>query len=229
MSGKKLHGQTTFLSVLILTLIVMTPCDTPAAGITWEILNGFGYASLALLLAMVWEARTPARTRRLRLHQGYATAATGLSMVHAAGFLVCVPLLIEHLKPTAPLHMWMAVLALLLLLFVTIFSFVPWRGHLYGRFSIFHFWHVSLTLLLLLASIVHVIGASATFASVPRSMLLVALMFGIPLVAIRLRTQGIQPGLEPEPETNRSADWQSAMTCSALAVFAILFGALRQL
>lgn len=216
-----------FVTAALVAVIVL-PDGQPSASWMWETINGLGLACIAILVATAVDARTPATRNSLRLHQGFALVAASLAALHALGFLILDPLLFEHLKPTAPLHMWMAVLSLILLLVVTGVSFAPWRQRVFGDFRAFRFWHVALTLLVLLSALVHVAETDAAFRSSLRVWLLAVLMTGLPTAAILMRRRNWNPTHASAPSDINVADVTSRRVGLILLVFALGYPVLRQ-
>lgn len=194
----------------------------------WEAINGLGVGCIAILVATAFDARTPATRNSLRLHQGFALVAASLAALHALSFLILDPLLLEHLKLTAPLHMWMAVSSLVLLLLVTGFSFAPWRQRVFGDFRTFRFWHVALTLLVLLSALVHVVETASAFRSSVRVWLLAVLMIGLPTAAMLMRRRSWNPTHTTVPSDINSADATSLRVGLILLSIALAYSVLRQ-
>lgn len=113
-------------SLLVVSLLFLStallPDGLPAASWFWESLNGLGLTAMVLLVVLVFEAQTPSPPTALRQHQAVAILAMILTALHVLGFRLFDPLLLEHLKPSAPWSMLSALLAVLLLLILCVAS-----------------------------------------------------------------------------------------------------------
>lgn len=121
----------------------------PAAGPAWDWGNALGYLGLAAcLLLFIYAGRPrvfpPFHGRFFAsLHRDLGYAALWLVTGHVGLLLYAEPLLLEYLKPTAPLYMLAGLAALLLLLVLVISSVTGWRKRLwpdYRRFRRLHGW-----------------------------------------------------------------------------------------
>lgn len=206
----------------------LLPDGLPAAGWGWDSLNGLGLVAMVVLVLLAWEAQTPSRREPLRLHQALAIAATGFVFLHALGFLLLDPVLLEHLKPTAPGPMLAAWLTLPILLFLCVMSFPRARRRVWSQFSAFRVWHLSLTGLMTVLVLVHVIGTGSAFAPAWKAGVLVLLMGGLPVAAYLFRRRGAAPPLSREPATLMNpAGFAVGITLAGL-VLSLLYGWIRQ-
>lgn len=217
------------LIALLLYGVALLPDGLPAAGFGWDALNGLGISALALLIALAWDAETPSAGLRLRVHQNLALGALALLTAHAIGFLLHDPLLLEHLKPAAPVHMLMALAAFLIILVLGITSFPRVRRPVYGGFRNFRHWHIALSLLALTGSLWHLLGTGSTFRGPWRSGVLIAAVALLPVAARLRRATGGHRGWSPPPPDGDSADRQALVTTVAGLLLAVGYGALKNL
>ncbi|MEZ5550767.1 MAG: ferric reductase-like transmembrane domain-containing protein [Pseudomonadales bacterium] len=217
------------LVALLLFGAALLPDRLPAAGFGWDALNGLGISALALLIALAWDAESPSRTVRLRLHQNLALGALVLVTAHSVGFLLFDPLLLEHLKPTAPVHMLIALAALLIIVILGITSFPGIRHRIYAGFRNFRRWHIALSLLALAGSLWHLLGIGSTFQGPWRTGVLVAGAALLPLVARLRRANGGHRGWSQPPADIRAADRHAIAATAAGLCLAVGYGLLKNL
>ena len=121
----------------------------PAVGVAWDLANLLGYLALAsCLLLFVYVGRPrvfPPFSGRFfaNLHRDLGYIALLLVIAHIGILLFSEPMLLEHLKPTAPFYMLAGMVASLILLLLVISSITPWRRRIwpdYRRFKFLHAW-----------------------------------------------------------------------------------------
>jgi len=213
---------------LLFISVALLPFGLPAAGWLWESLNGLGLAAMVLFVVLAFEAQTPSPPLALRQHQALAILATVLVALHALGFLLADPILLEHLKPSAPWSMLSALLALLLLLILCVASFPRWRRYVWPRFAVFRRWHLGLSLLTIGLMLWHLLGTASVFAETWRAASLVALMAGIPLVAVMIRGRGGVPVMVRDMESPADPIRAAIRIGCACLLFAVFYGGLKQ-
>jgi len=195
--------------LLALLVICVVPDGFPVSGTSWDWLGGIGLASLAFLLALSWEAESPAPQPRLTVHRNLALAATGLALLHAVGYLVTDPITFEYLKPKAPAYMLLGILGFVIMLFVTITSLPGSRRRIYARFSHFRGWHLGLSVAAVIAAAWHVVGTGYLIKGPWQLTALVLLTLLLPAFAYLARRQGLGTVTGQRPESagvaNRSA------------------------
>lgn len=168
---------------LPLVLIMQAPI-VPVVGVAWDIANLLGYLALGCcLLLFIYAGRPrpfPPFSGRFfaNLHRDLGYSALILVIAHVGILLVSEPLLLEHLKPTAPFYMLAGLIASLILLFLVISSIPHWRRRIwpnYRRFKFLHAWlavacvtlccwHVLVSQFYLNTGIKLVVGSLATLA-----------------------------------------------------------------
>jgi Ferric reductase like transmembrane component/Class III cytochrome C family len=197
------------------------------AGRAWGLADGLGLLSLFLAVAVTaWPVRprvapTP-RATTLSLHRLLGFLALGLALLHTAGLVVAEPLLLEHLKPTAPVFMLAGLLALVLLGVLCVTGLWSVRRHFPGS-GAFQLIHIALAALLLVLLGVHAIGAARYLRAAPeRGAFVLAVVVSL-LVVLRARRHGRRPAQGAGPLSRLVADSVSARHGVLLAL--VILGA----
>ena len=148
------------LAPIVLVLLAPRPAPLEFA---WDLANGAGYLSLAVcLLLFVYAGRArrfPPYSGRFfaNLHRDLGYIALGLGVVHAGLLLYREPWLIEHLKPTAPLHMLAGTLSLLLMTLLVLSSLPRLRRRLWPDYHRFRHVHAVVSVSLVALALYHVV------------------------------------------------------------------------
>lgn len=144
-------------------LLVSLGQPAPAVNLLWDWSNALGYFAVALtLLLFVYAGRPrafPPFSGRFfaNIHRDLGYIVLLLVVAHIAIMLYAEPLLLEHLKPTAPVHMLAGLASAVLMLLLVLTSVTAFRRRLwsdYQRFRAFHAWLSIAALLLLLLHVV---------------------------------------------------------------------------
>ena len=128
-------------------LLIMQMPVVPAVGVAWDLANLLGYLALACCLLLFIYAGRPRRSPPFsgrffaNLHRDIGYIALILVIAHVGILLVSEPLLLEHLKPTAPFYMLAGLMASLILLFLVISSIPHWRRRIWPNYRHFKFLH----------------------------------------------------------------------------------------
>ncbi|MBE9539026.1 MAG: ferric reductase-like transmembrane domain-containing protein [Proteobacteria bacterium] len=130
----------------------------PGISLFWDWANAMGYLVVAnCLFLFVYKGRVrtfPAYSGRFfaNLHRDLGYITVVLLAAHIGLLLAVEPLLLEHLKPTAPLHMVSGSLATILMLVLFLSSIPPVRRRLWRDYHVFRHVHaiVAVTVLGLL-------------------------------------------------------------------------------
>lgn len=119
----------------------------------WDLGNAVGFLALAgILFQMIPYARAAAT----RLHERLGYWVLGLAFAHAFWFLAGDGAVRVYLQPRAPLHMWLGLLALVLLAGLTTLARMPDRMRVHRRFRTFRNVHRLLGFGLVAAAGLHV-------------------------------------------------------------------------
>lgn len=152
--------------LLVLPLFVIWAIAAPpAAGFLWDWANTLGYiAALLIILLFIYrgqmQAGVPLSGRFfVDLHRDLGYAALLLSGLHVLVLLVSEPLLLEHLKPTAPWYMLAGLACLLLLATLVWLSLPALRKGFWSDYRLFRQVHLWLALAVLLLLYIHVLGS----------------------------------------------------------------------
>ncbi len=156
-----------FLCAAMLTPFVIIALGVAPPGISpaWDWANGVGYLALAIyLLLFVYRGRAhrfPAYSGRFfaNLHRDLGYIAMLLLAAHVGTLLLIEPLLLEHLKPTAPLHMLAGLLALILMLLLVCFSVPTLRRQLWPDYHLFRKMHAVVAVAIVALTAFHVYGS----------------------------------------------------------------------
>jgi hypothetical protein len=208
-------------------VVGLAPAGGPSAGVCWDLLLATGYMGLVLLAVLGWDSEVPVNRPRLRLHRNLAILATGLVAVHAIGFPLLDPILIEYLKPTAPLYMLVGIGAAVALLAVTVSSLPGPRNAIYRTFPRFRSWHRLLFGIILGGSVWHTLGTGFTLAY-PWQLGMVGLLAGLaPGMAYLARRADRPLYLTPPPGSERAADAQSVLAAAVAIGFCLAWSAVK--
>ncbi len=168
-AGRQSNVQAIKFSALLLLclltpllLVSLAPAPAPIYTL-WDWANVMGYMVLTLsLLLFVYRGRArsfPAFSGRFfaNLHRDLGYIAMLLLTGHVAVLLWVEPLLLEHLKPSAPLHMLAGLFALLFMLMLVISSVPFLRRRLWPDYHRFRSVHALFAAVILGLTIYHVV------------------------------------------------------------------------
>jgi DMSO/TMAO reductase YedYZ heme-binding membrane subunit len=133
------------LSPVVLLQLIFSP---PGIYTLWDWANAMGYLAAAIsLFLFVYKGRArafPAYSGRFfaNLHRDLGYIVALLLLGHVGLLLLLEPHLLEHLKPTAPLHMSAGLLALVLFLALVVTSIPVLRRKLWSNYHIFRHTHL---------------------------------------------------------------------------------------
>jgi amino acid transporter len=124
----------------------------PAVNLPWDWANTLGYLGAAIcLLLFVYAGRPrtfPPFSGRFfaNLHRDLGYLALALVAGHVALLLVAEPVLLEHLKPSAPLYMLAGLVASVLLLVLVVSSLTGLRKRIWSDYRRFKMPHALLAI-----------------------------------------------------------------------------------
>ena len=179
-SGSKKNLVTPSLSLLVLLVVCLAIPTTvfflvispPAAELDWDIANALGYFAAGLFLVLfVYNGQRrsfPPFSGRffIRLHHHLGYAVLLLVLLHVGVLLVREPVLIEHLKISAPAYMLAGLVAAILVMLLTLISVQALRRKLWKNYTLFRFIHAFTGMGILAFTAWHIIG-SAWYANRP--------------------------------------------------------------
>lgn len=215
------------LCLLVIIVIASVPEPLPAGGPIWDWLSGMGFGALAFVLALSWEAESPAPQPRLTVHRNLAIAASAFATIHAFGYLVTDPISLEYLLPTAPLHMLVGILGYLALLLVTMSALPVPRRRLYASFTTFRRWHLWLSIFALAASGWHVIGTGFAVSGWGRVSVFALLAVALPAGAYFARRQNLTTTQGPAPASAAIGNRLIMLSACISLLLAFLYSAVR--
>jgi len=218
---------------LPLVLVAQWPA-APAAGLAWDLGNALGYLAVATcLLLFVYRGRPrrfpPFGGRFFAgMHRHLGFVALLLTSCHVGLLLLAEPLLLEHLKPSAPAYMLAGLLASMLLLAVVITSITAIRRRIWGDYHRFRWLHGLLGVACLVLIGWHV-GGSAFYLNTPAK-LAVALLALIVVLGSYRRESSLGRQRRPAPRRIPGATpHAAALSYGAAALVALLAIALLAL
>jgi len=171
---------------LPLILVALPPRFYPA-GFLWDWANALGYFALAACWLLFIYAGRPARFPPFsgrffaNLHRDLGYVCLLLSALHIAVLLVHEPLLIEHMKPTAPFYMLAGLIAAILMLVLVLLSITRLRRAIYQHHYTFRRQHGILSTLLLAMLLIHIIGSGYYLNAVWKTLLITGLCVALVL------------------------------------------------
>ena len=201
-----------------IALVLLVPLPAPL-GFAWDLANGLGYLSLALCLCLfIYAGRArvfPPYSGRFfaNLHRDLGYIALALALVHAGLLLYREPLLLEHLKPTAPLHMLSGTLALLLMGMLVLSSLPRLRRRLWPDYHRFRHLHAVTSVSVLALSLYHVVE-SGYYLNHPWKITLLAVAASAVALAYAVRQHGAVTG--GVDRTRNSARYSHLISYGAL-------------
>jgi Class III cytochrome C family len=169
---------------------------TPA----WEMAQALGLCAVAGCLILCVLAVRPragaARAFRLRSHELLGWLALTAAILHVGLSIGADPLVVEHVRLTAPRYEYAGILALLTLLFLTAPAGSAVRQRLWPRHRNFQAAHVGAACLLVLTLAMHVITASR-YVHGRAQVVAYTLLSGIALLALLRAPAQRRPAQQP--------------------------------
>lgn len=163
--------------------LVWIPYATPALTFWWDWANALGYFAFGLIILLFFlrGQSVPGLAgngrHHLQLHQWLGYLTLGLATAHLVILLLHEPLLIEHLKLTAPAYMLAGLLAFVCLLVLMVSALTGARRRLWPDYRRFRYWHAAIALMLILLALWHVLGSAYYAAHWAEQSALLALCF----------------------------------------------------
>jgi predicted CXXCH cytochrome family protein len=171
----------------------LTPVPPAAVNFPWESAQALGLiAALACLLLVILPVRPRMPGRRvlaLSRHELLGWVALGCVAAHVALAAVSDPVMIEHLKVTAPLYEWAGIGALVLLLFLCVPAMARLRRRWWSRHRSFQASHVTAGCAALLLTAVHVLTTGRYLHGYPARVGAVAACIAALLGLLRVRAR----------------------------------------
>lgn len=175
-----------------LLALLALPAVAGFIGPAWELSQ---WAGLAGAIACILLCGAPLRPRdaepptllSLRLHTAIGWAALILTALHVGGLVLCDHVVVEYLKPSAPLYQIAGIAAAVLLVMLALLSHGPLRRRLWRSHRGFQASHVVLACALAALIAVHVVVTARYVGGVGRRVLYVAATIGALAMLLRAR------------------------------------------
>ncbi len=154
--------------LLALPLAVALVGGPPPVSYVWDVANLLGFLSLSCMLLLLYYTGRPRSFPSFsgrffaNLHRDIGYLSLVFIGLHVGLLLLAEPLLVEHLKLTAPLYMLAGLAAAGLCLLLVLSSVTPLRRKLWADYRSFRQLHGWLSLLVLALALVH-LGGSAFY------------------------------------------------------------------
>ena len=179
----------TYISLFAaLFLITFLSAPVMGAGWAWDADNALGFCSLGGILYLTTPLNFRANGQQHEL-LGYAVLL--MVLAHAFWFLLRDPVLLQYLKPGAPVYMWAGLAAAVLLLLLVSLSVLPLRRKLHKGHASFRYWHIVLGITCVAAATYHILGSGFYLSTWYQKILFVGLVLG--MIASRQRSTGKKP------------------------------------
>ena len=171
-----------------LFLITFLSAPTLGAGWAWDADNALGFCSLGGILYLT----TPLNFRtNSRQHEMLGFAVLLMVLVHTFWFLVRDPILLQYLKPGAPIYMWAGFAAAVLLLLLVLLAVLPPRRMLHKDHASFRYWHIVLGISCVAMGTYHILVSGFYLSTWYQKMLFAGLVLGV--IVSRLHSTGKKP------------------------------------
>ena len=194
---KRIDTRYALWGTALLSLAVL-PAFAGFIGVGWELCQ---VAGLLGCIGCVALCGAPLRPRdsvpptllSLKLHSLIGWFALATVAIHVGGLVLADRIVIEYLKPSAPLYQLAGIAAALLLLIVVVSSVAPVRQRFWKSHRTFQATHVILGCVLLALVAVHVVATNRYVGGRGRRVLMLAAAIGALLMLLRPRRQPTQP------------------------------------
>jgi hypothetical protein len=157
------------LVVLLLALpilLVATGARPPPVAYLWDGANLLGFLGIACMLLLLYYTGRPRAFPPFsgrffaNFHRDIGYLALAFVLAHVGFLLITEPLLVEHLKLTAPGYMLAGMGAAVLCVLLVVFSVTGLRRRLWPDYRLFRKVHGLASLLIVALALVHVIGSA---------------------------------------------------------------------
>jgi hypothetical protein len=155
---------------VLLALCILAPIASlaifpspPGISVIWDLANATAYLAVSIcMLLFIYKGRArafPPFSGRFfaNLHRDFGYIVALLLVTHVGLMLLAEPLLVYHLKPTAPLHMLSGLIALALMLLLVVCSIPTIRRRLWSNYHLFRHMHAVIAVAALALTCHHII------------------------------------------------------------------------
>ena len=235
-TSRKVHLVVLFtlwLLGLVLFPIVATLQINPSmpVSIVWDFGNYFGFSAMALMLILFAYTSQPRRFPifngkffvNLHKHLGYL--ALLFVLAHIIVLISYEPLLLEHLKPSAPYYMLSGLLASLASLVLVVASVPFVRKKIWDRHTDFKNTHVVLSVTVMVLIFIHILG-SKFYVNSPLKEWVWAIVFSTCFLLPRVSRSQVFRKLVVNPQlrrVNKSGTWSNHVVKSIGVVMFLVF------
>jgi len=173
------------VSILLVPALIIFLVGVAPTGLLWDFANLLGYIAVgSFLLLFVYSGRPRAAPPFSviffgRFHRDLGLMALFLTTLHIGLLMFKEPLLIEHMKLSAPWYMLGGLIAALLIVLLILSSVTTFRNRIwssYGQFQHFHKW---VSLLIVFLTGLHLAGSRYYLNEVWKIVLLIILASAI--------------------------------------------------
>lgn len=219
---------------IALLLLAVLPVFAGFVGFWWELCQMAGlWGGLGCLLLCGAPLRprdaAPPTLLSLRQHSLIGWLALTAVLVHVGGLVLADRVVIEYLKPSAPLYQLAGIAAGVLLLLVVVSSVGAVRPRLWKNHRAFQATHVILGCLLIALIAVHVIATDRYIGGRGRRALLLAAVIGAILMLLRPRRPSTAGPLAGAPLRQlvfgRNSKWIFGVACVLALALTVLIAA----
>jgi len=221
-----LTGQISLFIIFLLTVLYATPLT----GVVWDFANALGYVAVAyFLLLFVFHGKQKVYPLFkghffTRFHRDLGFGAFILTFLHIVILLIQEPLLLEHLKLSAPWYMLSGLLASLLMVILVLSSLVRFRSRIWKDYRRFQWTHKWGAILLVMLIGFHIVGSGYYMNSPFKVILLSAFCLGTLLHYVheqKTKTLDIQIRVKSSKHTSAWISF-SLMTLFSIATLIVI-------
>ena len=167
---KRVPASYSVIGVVVAVVAITLVADySLSAGRYWDFGNGLGFAALAGLICL--GLITP-KASSLKVHLAIAYTTIVIVLLHALWFLLGDEIALQYILPGAPISMWAGILAFVLSIFLTVTALPSYRYRSHYNHRYFRHWHLWLSVLVMAATLYHIIGSGLYIRSWPQYVLL---------------------------------------------------------
>ncbi len=167
------------LSLAVPLMLLWGIVPAPTTVFLWDWANAIGYLAVALLfLLFVYRGQPqslPAFSGRffINLHRDLGVLALIFVGLHMGVLLASEPLLMEHLKPTAPWYMLSGLASAVLLIMIVLSSLPSLRKRVWSDYSVFRKYHLLISVSIIVLLLIHLFGSQYYLNSLWKKLLMI--------------------------------------------------------
>jgi len=131
------------LILIAVMLIGLAATPTLGAGWLWDLGNGVGFVAFSGLIFLNIPG---ASSKNVQSHKLLGYAVLAMAALHAFWFLLIDSAVIETIKFSAPIYMWLGIAGFALLTVLVFIALPERRLRIHNRSSVFRSWHRGLAI-----------------------------------------------------------------------------------